>query len=404
MINATNEISILGPIGIPTEGKESIPSTLLQSKLLITPYFERTFGAVFGSTLVLINPTLFPMFKLSDVDRQVLSVAQADADLPYAEIAERLKLKQHTVRYTLAKLDDAGVIRRLTCVNLSRIGFGEYFLVLTLKNRTPVLQQRLVEAAQQSDHIVWLLELGGEYHLGVVFLASSLVDASLFIEQLIERSGVEVSQRILSLRVSRSYFGVKHLSPVKEQKRLNMGAIGTEHVAWEPLDHEILKLLSSNSATSSSALAKQLGKPESTIHYRIKQLKARGILYNAVYYVSPESYGMSAYRLHISAATPSQRLRDAFHDWARVHPNILAAFHTLGPWDFELRVEVQDFRQAMQLSQEISEQFHPQINRVEVIPAFAVQPLCHYPFRRWPTPGELFITPMKPQHPSKAQR
>ena len=341
------------------------------------------------------------MYRLCEVERKILSIAQADADLPCIEIARRLNLKQHTVRYALTKLQEAGVIQRLTCVNLAKIGYGEYFLVVNIKDRSPASQKRLVETIKQSDHVVWLLELGGEYHLGVVYLASSILDATLFVEELCSRSEVEFSKKILSLRVARAYFGVKHLSPIREQRRFDMGTIGAEAGEWDHTDHEILHALASNTVESPSTIARLLGKPESTILYRLKLLKQKGILHNTVYYIHPESYGMASYRLHVAMLAPSAKLRESLHLWACNHPNVLAAFHSLGPWDFELRVEVPDFRGAMQLAQELNEKFSPNVSKVEVIPAFALQALCHYPFRQWPTAGDFFCDRTKQERALK---
>lgn len=83
------------------------------------------------------------------------------------------------------------------------------------------------------------------------------------------------------------------------------------------------------------------------------------------------------------------------HDTRRWVSRILAAFHTLGAWDFEFRTEVPDFRSATRLAEELSEQFSPNIAKVEVIPAFPLQPLQHYPFRRWPTAGRLFMEELR---------
>lgn len=331
------------------------------------------------------------MSRLSDVERKILSVAQRDADLSCGEIAHTLNLKPHTVRYALTKLQEAGVIKRLVCVNLAKLGFGEYYLAINLKDRSHANQKRLVKAIRQSDHVVWLLELGGEYHLGIVFLARSILDASMFVEELCARSEVELSKRSLSLRVARAYFGVKHLHPLREQQRFDMGTIGSELATWDPLDHEILHALSSNAAANTTGIARLLGQPESTVQYRIKQLRLRGILHSTVYHINPETYGMASYRLHVTVTAPSVELREGLLSWARSHPNVLAAFHTLGAWDFEFRTEVPDFRAATRLAEELSERFSPNIARVEVIPAFPLQPLQHYPFRRWPTEGRLFM-------------
>ena len=331
------------------------------------------------------------MVTLNDTERAIVSLAQLDADASVPQIAKQLRLKEHTVRYTLSKLEDAGVITRLLYVNLYRVGFVEYQLFLRLASNTPTEERKLIETLLGSERVSWLVRLGGTYPLGVAFMAQSTADCVSFINQMIERSGVQLAERTFAVLAGRSYFGVKHLTAEPAERRMvDMGTVGAGLVAWEELDHEILRLLSDRDTSSSAAIARALGKPESTIQYRLKTLRERGILCRTVYLVNPDSYGMSAFRLRAVVRSPSKALRDKLHAWAFGHPNVLSCLHCLGPWDFEFRVEVGDPKSALTVAQSLAEAGGTAIASTEIVPALETMRLLHYPFKKWPVNREFF--------------
>ena len=331
------------------------------------------------------------MVSLNETERAVVSLAQLDADVPVAQLAKQLQLREHTIRYTLAKLEEAGVITRLLYVNLYRVGFVEYQLFIRLASNTPAEEKRLIDTLVSSERVSWLVRLGGTYSIGVAFMAQSTADCVSFINHMIERSGVQLAERTFSVLASRSYFGVKHLtSQPFECRMVDMGTVGAEVVPWEELDHEILTLLADSKMSSSAAIARALGKPESTIQYRLKTLRERGVLCRTVYLVNPDSYGMSAFRLRAVVRAPTKGLRDKLHAWALNHPNVLSFLHCLGPWDFELRVEVQDPKSAITVAQSLSEAGGGFVTSTEIVPALETMRLLHYPFKQWPVNRDFF--------------
>jgi DNA-binding Lrp family transcriptional regulator len=330
------------------------------------------------------------MTGLSDTEKNILSVAQLDAEQTPTSIAKKLKLQIHTVRYVLAKLMESGIINRLTCVNLARLGLAEYYFVVKLKTRTTSAINRMLEVLKKSDHVVWVLELGGDYHLGIVYLAQSLKDATLFAEQVMEQSRVEIKQHYISIRVSRTYFGVKYLGHKAPVNPVDLGNLAVDETTWDDLDHQILKAIADNSDNKSGSIAKAIGKPEATIHYRVKQLKERGLFARNVFMVNTAKLGMLHYRFHVHTSSPSTDLRTKLYNWGLSHSHVLACFHCIGPWDFEFRTEVETPQQAIAISRELSDKFEEKLSTIEVVPCVALTQLRHYPFINKPVEGKFF--------------
>jgi len=330
------------------------------------------------------------MIRLNDTDRAILAQAQLNADAPVGVIAKTLRLKEHTVRYSLSRLQEAGVIQRLLYVNLYRVGFVEYYLFMKLTNNTPAEEQKLIDAFLRSERVTWIVRVGGKYSLGVAFLARSIAESVSFIEQLSDRYGVQLAERAFLALAGRAYFGVKHLEAKSSgSSPVDMGTLGTEQFELEELDHLILRSLATSLTGSIASVARELGKPESTIQYRLKILRERGIYNRTVYLINPDSYGMSAYRLRATVHTPGKAVRESMYAWAAQHPSVLSFIHCLGPWDFEFRVEVDDPRDAVKVAHDLTQSLGSAVSSTEIVPTLESKRLLHYPFKSWPIEGPL---------------
>ncbi len=331
------------------------------------------------------------MVRLNDTELAILAHAQLDADTPVNVLAKALSMREHTVRHALSRMEEAGVISRLLYVDLYRIGFVEYYLFLKLASNTPAEEKKLIDTLSASERVTWIVRVGGNYSIGFAFMARSISECVAFIDEVMERSAVRASERAFLVLAERTYFGVKHLAPLPSGTLpVEMGSVGKEPVEFEEIDHLVLRALAASKSGFAASIAREVGRPESTVQYRLKTLQDRGILRRCVYLVNPETYGRSAYRLRAVIKSPSKSVRDKIYSWSKSHPNILSFLHCLGPWDFEFRVEVADPKEALSIAQNLTETVGDAISHTEIVPTLETKRLLHYPFKNWPLAPGLF--------------
>ncbi len=68
---------------------------------------------------------------------------------------------------------------------------------------------------------------------------------------------------------------------------------------WEldELDRQILSILQGNARIAFTDIARQLNSPDTTIHFRVRRMKDKGIIKNFTVLISPESLGLNQHAL-----------------------------------------------------------------------------------------------------------
>lgn len=102
--------------------------------------------------------------QLSEIDRKILAVVQADATLPLDEIARRVGSSKTPVWNRLKKLRDSGVIRETVAVlDAERLGLEACFFVLikTAEHDAGWLD-RFLNAVRQRPEVMEAHRLAGD--------------------------------------------------------------------------------------------------------------------------------------------------------------------------------------------------------------------------------------------------
>jgi Lrp/AsnC family transcriptional regulator len=110
--------------------------------------------------------------SLDRIDRKILFELQRNANIPIAQLAERVGLSQTPCWKRVQKLEQAGVILgRVALVNPQKIGLGlMVFVEVTALDHSPAWRDRFAEVASSLPEVVDVFRMAGEvdYLLRVV--------------------------------------------------------------------------------------------------------------------------------------------------------------------------------------------------------------------------------------------
>ena len=163
-------------------------------------------------------------------------------------------------------------------------------------------------------------------------------------------------EKSIAIRLSLEYFGNKYLRPVKnDSERLERAsltyAVTKDRVIIDETDHRILHGLTQLTYSSRSELSRLIGIPFSTLEHRIRRLEQKKVIVGFYHHIPPESIGMQSYLLLISIKDITSRFKERFRKFCVTHPSVVVFINTIGSWDFEVAVEVQESADIMRLTQ-----------------------------------------------------
>ena len=102
--------------------------------------------------------------QLDEIEAKILGALSADARKTFAQIAAETKLTTDIVRYRIKKLEEAGIINGYTlALDLEKIGYEHYIVLLYLRNRTPNLEERFKAFAMNHPNVLFAVRAVGEH-------------------------------------------------------------------------------------------------------------------------------------------------------------------------------------------------------------------------------------------------
>lgn len=135
----------------------------------------------------------------------------------------------------------------------------------------------------------------------------------------------------------------------------------------DKLDKRILEEYQKDASKTYEALAREVGKPASTVFSRIKQMKDSGVIRGVIPLVSPVAVGKPT-TAWIKISLDINTDCCDFADEVAKDRNVMEVHEIAGEWDILLKVKVKDNLALHDLTKQISHL--PGINNMESLIAF----------------------------------
>ena len=321
--------------------------------------------------------------KLTDRQKLLLAAVENDAEIPLARLSRTCKMQERTVRDSIQRLIQADVIYPMHLIDVSRLGLLYFDVFFSIALRRDSLRQELLSFLTESDRVALLLELGGDYDYGMAICARQVHEVLEFLETLGSRFGDVFAEKAVVTRSSYTGFGRKYLTNRAVRPVIRLGA-ASDCVRIDEIDHAILRLLSRERTRSHAALARRLGLSVTTFRYRLEQLRAKQVLKGPIYAVTPWRYGYQSFRVLLSTKGLSPAFHEKLYEVCARHMQVVSMVTTLGSWDYELTIELEDATAMPVVVQELKYALGPWLAHTRTLPVFKYLKGSSYPFENKP--------------------
>lgn len=325
------------------------------------------------------------MFKLTEQQQEILSAAHLRAALSPRVIARELKLQERTVRYHLHKLLALGIIREAPFLNVYPLGLRYYNVYFSHEGLRSKDLQRAVDLMRASDRVSWLAEMGGEFHMALSLLVRDADECADHLANFAAKFPGLFLQKQIAVHRSLRVFPAKYLSSRKAAPvALGYGDFkeqdGEALCQIDDLDHDVLKLMSRKQLTSVRAIARELGRPHTTVALHMRKLTESKIVGGYWFPIDSKRLGYQTLKLLIFCRGVSAQQAAELRRYAAEHRNIVYCIECLGSWDFELGLDVRTDGGVADIVAGIHDTFSQFIQLIKVVPMFRVLKWSLYPF------------------------
>lgn len=306
--------------------------------------------------------------KLDKVNRKILSAIEVDARMPIAELAKKARISRTVVEYRLKQFKEKGIIRGYYCLlDPSKFGLTVWKLWLSFHKTSQDEKNKLSMYIENHPRVWWHAECAGAYDAIICILARTPHEFNNFFNILQDKFGNIIRDSAILINVSFEYHTRGYLtnSPSRLiessfQEKLLIKKIPDKYM-------DILKLLSINCRITYSELSQKTKKNVKTIKKIIQELKKSGVI---VYFrpsISASKLGYEYYKVLLYLHNPRGGILPSIVHWCRIQKNINAIISCVGPWQLELEIEIDSFRNLCSILTELRDKFPDVIKSYETL-------------------------------------
>lgn len=264
-------------------------------------------------------------------------------------------------------MGEKGIIRGYyTLVDPSRFGLTVWKLWVSLHSTSAEHKEKFFSYLAKHPQVWWYAGCAGTYDAVICVLCSTPHDFNSFFSSLQEKYGNMISRSATLINVSFEYHTRGYL--LNRQSRLIESSFQEKPLASEmPKDAaEVLKLISGNSRIKYSELSEKTGRNVKTIKKLLRELKKSGVV---VYYrpsIDASRFGYEYYKVLLYLSNPTGILPSLVY-WCRLQKNITAVISCVGPWQLELEIEIDTFRNLCSMLTEMKDRFPDVLKSYETL-------------------------------------
>ncbi|PIN76890.1 hypothetical protein COV17_00585 [Candidatus Woesearchaeota archaeon CG10_big_fil_rev_8_21_14_0_10_36_11] len=306
--------------------------------------------------------------QLDRVDRKILSAIEVDARIPISELARKSRISRTVAKYRLKQLEKRGIIRGYYCLlDPSRFGLTVWKLWVSLRSTSSEERKRFFSFVEKHPRIWWYAECAGIYDAVICVLAKTPHEFNEFFNLLQDKYGKIITDSSILINVSFEFHNRGFLlnAPSKLIESAFQQKPSVKTVSKDSL--EILRLLSTNSRISYVELGQKTNKNVKTIKKTIQELKKSGVI---VYFrpsIDTTKLGFESYKVLLYLHNPRGGIIPSVVHWCREQKNITAIIFCVGPWQLELEVEIDSFRNLCAMLTKLKDNFPDVVKNYETL-------------------------------------
>ncbi len=299
--------------------------------------------------------------KLDLKDRKILYQLDINSRQSNSEIAKKVGLSKQVVGFRIKRLVKEKIISFFySVIDISKLGFTVHKNFLRLQNMDRNKENELIEFLKNHPNVVWMASCDGKFDLAFGTWAKDMGFLDKTITELNKKFGEYIAERQIATIIRGEYFIRDYIIDKKEPSDYRESFFGAvpSPVKIDENDWKILIKLGENSRDTAVDIAKEVKLGAEAVGGRIRKLERSGIIrhYNIV--PNESKYPYLHYKVLIGFRNITEQRERALKEYCRTNPNIVYIVKSLGPWEFEIDLEVNSAEQFREIMMDIKSEFN----------------------------------------------
>ncbi len=301
-------------------------------------------------------------------DRAIIYRLDLDARQPVSRLSKRMKLNRRVVCYRIERMVKEGIIQKfLMFVNMPKAGYIVTTFFARFHDTQPKDEQAIIEYLKKKREVIWVASMDGRFHLGTTICVRNVNEVTEFFDDLRDQFGRFLSDMQMANVVFAWRFPRKYLSEAPQTgKRIPLVESPLETAEIDLVDRKILAALGEDGRMRAVDIAKRVGISADAVADRIAKLKADGVISGIGVFLDNLVLNRRLFRTFITFHNLTN-VREKFLKYCYEHPNAIQVKRMLGPWEYEVDLEVQDENELRRINAEFKDHFKDAVSATSFV-------------------------------------
>jgi len=308
------------------------------------------------------------MEQLDLLDKKILTELDHNSRQPFSQIAKKVRASRTVVEYRVNRLREKGIIISLSAfVNAAKFGLTSWKVYLQFHNKSKEIEREITKFLQNERKIWWAIKCEGNFDLMFAALTKNVHEFYKLLNEFQMKFSKQEARIEITTHINPDFYSRGYL--LRRESRKICKTFLKEPVIEkiENIDIKILKLLTKNSRTPSTDIAKKLQTTPRIVNYRIKELVRRNIITHFRLIPNVNKIGMDYYKVMLSLKDLTQKKEKELKTFLELYPNIINYSNSWGPWEIEFETEIENYKKLIELINKIRNRFSDIIRKIEFI-------------------------------------
>jgi DNA-binding Lrp family transcriptional regulator len=280
---------------------------------------------------------------ITNLQKKILGILSRQGNLSAHQLAKRLRIRPHIVRYQLDKLLEMGTLDRHILINQRALGYQAFNVFFDLPRAR---EKKAVDFLKGRQEVAWFTRNIGARRYEATIIAKDYSAFSTLLRDLGEEAQTQLRDLIFAVEGEVHHWGLRFLTD---------GLVGIAGIHFttpgevfeiDSVDRKLLEAFQSDVTGTMPAIAKKIGIPNSTFKYRFDRLIASGIISEELYVVRPLSHFVQAQLVVQLKSRSAQAMQNVISTCLQ-NPNVEVLIHGIGNWDYKICIAAESIQELV---------------------------------------------------------
>ncbi|MBS3097487.1 AsnC family transcriptional regulator, partial [Candidatus Woesearchaeota archaeon] len=274
--------------------------------------------------------------------RKILHELDFNSRQPVSAIAKKLKLSRDIVTYRMKKFEeDRLLLKYYAIIDIAKLGYAAHKQFIRFQNITEKKEEEFVEYIKENPNVVYSASYDGKFDIVVSVWAKNVEELAATLKEMDLKFGYCIAERQMATIIRGEYCVRDYLVDKRSftKRKYSFGST-PKPVKIDEINKKILLELGKDARTSSVEIAGKLKLSADAVYKRIRKLEDSGVVQSYNIVPNEEICPFTHYKILISLHNLDGEKEIRLNEYCRSQSNIWYFCSCLGPWNFEIDLDI----------------------------------------------------------------